>query len=1009
LLKRTAGQTSERLSNSLIYPLRNVSTAEVEKTVDLEMADENLMAIILYDEFDHVLIGRIKNAQGQIANYKPKRDGDVRIEGSLAPVRMKILKGSEYLGEVRLYFTDRHLYNYLTDIVWKIILLTVLVSIFSILIIYFTLHRIVLTPVVTLQEMTHRLRSAVGGEVSGDHQTAGIDADEIELLGRNFDAMATELITSQDQLRHTAAHLQALLDETPDAVVSLDGNGVIINVNKTFLQMFGGSGKDFMGTALIELAANKDLRELIPDHLEQAKRGLPVEFEWLVKRKTADVFPVFVRIGSMHSSGDNSLILAVMTDITERKRAEEARRESEAKYRRLIDNLGREYFFYIHNTRGIMTYVSPSVQDMVGYTQDEFMTHYSAYLTDNPINREVVEKTNLALQGLKQQPYFAEMMDKSGCPFWLEVSEYPVFDRQGKVVAVEGIAHDVTARKLAEEALRVKTEELEGFFSSAVDLLCIADTDGYFRRLNREWEHVTGYGLSELEGRRFLDFIHPDDIESTLQIVRELEAQHEISKFINRYRCKDGSYRWLEWRAVASGKTIYGAARDITERIRTEEALRASESRLRAISDNLTGGMIYQVVFSPDGTRRFNFLSGSIEKMHEVTADEVIKDPSILYSQILEEDLPGLIEEEERCIREMRTFNMEARSRLPSGLVRRMKIISQPRRLPTGEILFDGVEIDITELKLTEQALRESEERFSKAFQANPAPMAITEIESGLFLDANDRWLNLFGYTWKELIGHTSLELNMHVDPALRDTMVTQLMQEGSFKEVDMSIQTKAGEEVIALWSAEMITLCGRNVMLTLLLDVTERKQAEEALRESEQRYRTLFDNAPIGISIMKPDLTFDYFNPKFTEMLGYTLADLPDKNTWFVKAYPDDDYRRQVMAVWRGDLTADARKVGLGERTLNVRAKNGQDLIIHFRTTVLESGEHLMSYEDVTELQKLNDALRDSEMRYRTLFEGAPIAIGLATVTGNIIAANEGVLELFRAPSLGVCRTFPM
>jgi len=601
------------------------------------------------------------------------------------------------------------------------------------------------------------------------------------------------------------------------------------------------------------------------------------------------------------------------------------------------------------------------------------------------------------------------MMDKSGCPFWLEVSEYPVFDRQGKVVAVEGIAHDVTARKLAEEALRVKTEELEGFFSSAVDLLCIADTDGYFRRLNREWEHVTGYGLSELEGRRFLDFIHPDDIESTLQIVRELEAQHEISKFINRYRCKDGSYRWLEWRAVASGKTIYGAARDITERIRTEEALRASESRLRAISDNLTGGMIYQVVFSPDGTRRFNFLSGSIEKMHEVTADEVIKDPSILYSQILEEDLPGLIEEEERCIREMRTFNMEARSRLPSGLVRRMKIISQPRRLPTGEILFDGVEIDITELKLTEQALRESEERFSKAFQANPAPMAITEIESGLFLDANDRWLNLFGYTWKELIGHTSLELNMHVDPALRDTMVTQLMQEGSFKEVDMSIQTKAGEEVIALWSAEMITLCGRNVMLTLLLDVTERKQAEEALRESEQRYRTLFDNAPIGISIMKPDLTFDYFNPKFTEMLGYTLADLPDKNTWFVKAYPDDDYRRQVMAVWRGDLTADARKVGLGERTLNVRAKNGQDLIIHFRTTVLESGEHLMSYEDVTELQKLNDALRDSEMRYRTLFEGAPIAIGLATVTGNIIAANEGVLELFRAPSLGVCRTFPM
>jgi len=660
----------------------------------------------------------------------------------------------------------------------------------------------------------------------------------------------------------------------------------------------------------------------------------------------------------MHSSGDNSLILAVMTDITERKRAEEARRESEAKYRRLIDNLGREYFFYIHNTRGIMTYVSPSVQDMVGYTQDEFMTHYSAYLTDNPINREVVEKTNLALQGLKQQPYFAEMMDKSGCPFWLEVSEYPVFDRQGKVVAVEGIAHDVTARKLAEEALRVKTEELEGFFSSAVDLLCIADTDGYFRRLNREWEHVTGYGLSELEGHRFPDLIHPDDVESTLQIVRELEAQHEISKFINRYRCKDGSYRWLEWRAVASGKTIYGAARDITERIRTEEALRTSESRLRAISDNLPGGMIYQVVFSPDGTRRFTYLSGSIEKMHEVTADEVIKNPSILYSQIVSEDLPGLIEEEERCTREMRTFNMEARSRLPSGLVRWMKIISQPRRLPTGEILFDGLEIDINELKLAEQALRESEERFSKAFQANPAPMVITDLDTGRFLDANDRWFKLIGYTQAEMIGFTSRDLNIYADRGTRERMVAELRKEGLFKEADLRLRTKAGQIVDVLWSAEIINLGGQKAMLSLLIDVTERKQAQEALQESKNALSTLLDNTYDAIFLHDLDGRVTEANLRMLDLYQVTREQIPYL-TIYDYSSPDNPLEN-LPSMWNKVLAGEKQRFEWIAR----RPNDGANFPVEVFLTKIQLGHDekiLANVRDITERKRAETQILES------------------------------------------------
>jgi PAS domain S-box-containing protein len=129
-------------------------------------------------------------------------------------------------------------------------------------------------------------------------------------------------------------------------------------------------------------------------------------------------------------------------------------RKSEDKFRRLVENLGKEYFFYIHNTNGVFSYLSPSIKDMLGHTREEFMAHYSTFLTDNPINKEVEEKTNLTISGIQQPPYLVEIYSKSKDIHWLEVTETPVFDPDGTVIAVEGIAHDITDRKQAEDALQ---------------------------------------------------------------------------------------------------------------------------------------------------------------------------------------------------------------------------------------------------------------------------------------------------------------------------------------------------------------------------------------------------------------------------------------------------------------------------------------------------------------------------------------------------------------------------
>jgi PAS domain S-box-containing protein len=167
-----------------------------------------------------------------------------------------------------------------------------------------------------------------------------------------------------------------------------------------------------------------------------------------------------------------------------------------------------------------------------------------------------------------------------------------------------GIMRDVTDRKRAESELRKHREhleelvrertaelerasqELDRFFNVTMDLLCIADSDGSFVRLNQAWTRILGYTQEELLANRFLEFIHPEDVQATLQVISRLAEQKEVMDFTNRYRCRDGSYRWIEWRSVPSGPLIYSAARDITERREMEDRI----ARLTRLKEQLVGG-----------------------------------------------------------------------------------------------------------------------------------------------------------------------------------------------------------------------------------------------------------------------------------------------------------------------------------------------------------------------------------------------------------------------------------
>ncbi|MBU1081226.1 MAG: PAS domain S-box protein, partial [Spirochaetes bacterium] len=153
-------------------------------------------------------------------------------------------------------------------------------------------------------------------------------------------------------------------------------------------------------------------------------------------------------------------------------------------------------------------------------------------------------------------------------------------------LALGGLVLSLVRAKAKAEALAdAKSGEFELFFTTSLDLFALAGVDGTFKRLNRQWESALGYSVEELQGQRFLDFVHPDDRAATTEAVSTLSAGVDVAGFVNRYRTKGGAYRSMEWRSTISGDraTIFAAARDITDRVTVEEVLRRSLQEKEAL------------------------------------------------------------------------------------------------------------------------------------------------------------------------------------------------------------------------------------------------------------------------------------------------------------------------------------------------------------------------------------------------------------------------------------------
>ncbi len=242
-----------------------------------------------------------------------------------------------------------------------------------------------------------------------------------------------------------------------------------------------------------------------------------------------------------------------------------------------------------------------------------------------------------------------------------------------------------------------------------------------------------------------------------------------------------------------------------------------------------------------------------------------------------------------------------------------------------------------------------------------------------LVMSCNESFLRIFGFGETELTGQrvddfiTCDLCKSGADDLTRMALSGQVCQDVSER------HRKDGSSVDVEISGIPVILDGEVIgCYAFYRDISELKAAEDALRKSEELFRIFAEDAPFGMSIMNPDMSFEYFNPKFTEIFGYTLNDLPDKATWFEKAYPDPEYQEMVRDIWNKDTLAELSIGEIKPRIFTVRCKDGRDKSVHFRAVVAKDHRQLMTYEDITARLRAEEALRQSEERYRKLYEEA-------------------------------------
>ncbi len=407
---------------------------------------------------------------------------------------------------------------------------------------------------------------------------------------------------------------------------------------------------------------------------------------------------------------------------------------------------------------------------------------------------------------------------------------------------------------------------IENFFDLPMNLHIIAGFDGAIKRVNKGWETLLGHSKVELESTPFYELVHPDDLVSTKKEMRKLEQGETTFYFENRYRCKDGTYRWLAWSAISSLKDqlFYAVAIDITERKEAEDSLERSGKRYRRLVEGSP-----DLIYSYSTTKGGIFYSQNIQSVLGYPVSYFLKNPYLWHDSVHQDDVNRV----DTAIKEFQDgemFNVEYRIKDSNGDWHWFLDRSIGRMVVNDEIIIEGVATDITDRKQAEVALQKSEEKYRIVTENSQTGIYIHQDEKIIYV--NNKFAELHGYTVQELLNTNYFELFHPDDKELVMRLKSKRLRGEYAPQYYESRKVKKDGGI--LWcqtNSVLIDYLGKPAIMGNLVDVTECKLAVEALRESEEKYRTVLEGIPDPVIAYDTEGKVLYLNPAFTRVFGWS------------------------------------------------------------------------------------------------------------------------------------------
>ncbi|WP_254508916.1 PAS domain S-box protein [Anatilimnocola floriformis] len=632
-------------------------------------------------------------------------------------------------------------------------------------------------------------------------------------------------------------------------------------------------------------------------------------------------------------------LIGTVQDVTDRRKAEDKLRASEARYRTFVDHVSDAMF--LHHADATVLDVNQQACDSLGLSREELIGKTPIEF-DPAVTVEQLAALRATLDAGESLVLETQHRRKDGSTFPVEIRGRP-FWVDGERFSIS-LAHDITARKKAEQALRASEQRFRELADAIPQIVFTAGPDGGLTHTNARATQYAGVKFDELTGWSWADVIHPDDLPSTLAGWKEILTTGVARQLEFRIRRADGEYRWHIARQIAGRDAEgnitqwYGTCTDIEDMKQAEHALRSSEERYRKLFDSIPDPMF---VYDPRTLRCLTVNDAAVEKYGYARFE---------FAHLTINDIRLVIDEKAD----------QARHRKKNGDAMDVEITAHELELDGRPVMIALVR-DVTDRLQAEADLRRTTELLRVVAEGTPDAVFVKDLVG--------RYL-LFNPAAARFVGKPAAEVLGNDDFALFDREGATIVREGDLQVIE-SQRVVTTEETLTAAGVTRTYLAMKapyrdgngQVVGTIGIsrDITERKRAEEAYRKISALHQTIIHTATEGICLCTPrideqELEFSVWNEQMTAITGYTRDDI-NRAGWFQVMFHNAEQRQAAQ-----DRTA---KLLLGQTLRNeeweIVRKDGDRRVISFSTSVVgndENGQPLI----VALAQDITDRRRDAE-----------------------------------------------